>query len=144
MTFSPFVQSAMQAQIEAVLTPPVVEKGKAEKLEPIYRLTWIDADYHDAPSGAHVTAHERTRDFLYLGAAIAWARRRIFHGHVFGDAIELVEVTRWKRGDQITESIAEPIDITLPGFVRWAEQTAYEMRGGYRTGKAERKCRWEK
>lgn len=136
LIFSAALRDYQQDALDALDVVPVT-------LEPIYRLTWIDAALHDAPPGALASTHERSRDFLYLGAAIAWARRRIFHGHVFGDVIEMIEVNRTRRGDKINEMLGQPVDITLPGFVRWVNNNAYDQRDGYRIGAAERKCRWD-
>ena len=145
MTFSPTLQKAvldaasMLADEAAMMAP-----FKPVKLDPVYRLTWTDPGYYDAPSGAPVSEYERTRDFKHLGGAIAWARRRIFHGHVFGAGMEMTEVSRTQlRDGTITESLADPIEITLPGFVRWQTPQSYAERTGYITGRAERKCKWD-
>lgn len=117
---------------------------KPEKLDPIYRLTWIEATLHDAPSGALATEYERVRDFKHLGGAISWARRRIFHGHTFGDVIEMHEVHRTRyRDGSVNEETGDPVDITLPGFVRWVRPSSFGEHGGYHTGKAERTCKWD-
>ncbi|UTC28972.1 hypothetical protein MARCHEWKA_04600 [Brevundimonas phage vB_BpoS-Marchewka] len=93
-----------------------------ETLPTVFRLTWLDHAYHDAPEGAEIASYHRARDFKHLGGAIAWARRRIFHGEAFGDVIELVRVDRRRINGVYAEEPYEARDITLAGFLPW-EQT---------------------
>ncbi|AFO71673.1 hypothetical protein phiCbK_158 [Caulobacter phage phiCbK] len=79
-------------------SPPIeFKKVTAPRRE--VKLDWVDASYAD---GVSIRDAERHREFPHLGAAIAWARRRIFHGEVFGDVIDLTLVERDFVRDQLT------------------------------------------
>lgn len=113
----------------------------------VYDLFWIDPSLHEHVGVVeNLAAFERTRRFPHCGAAIAWARRQIFHGKVFGEHIEMRTVHRIAVGEQVKEHEDGVVDITLPGFRRWEEKTASSWPSSS-TGsslyleKPERKCR---
>lgn len=109
----------------------------------VFVLRWIDPTYHE--HGGAVVEFERDRKFAHAGAAIAWARRQIFHGKVFGDAIEMETYYRTEFNGKIEDHPHEVVDITLPGFCKWgADREGWHGPPGATTlGKPERKCRIE-
>lgn len=54
-----------------------------------FELIWVDAALHDAKGALAVHQFERSRCFQHKGAAIAWGRRHLFQGRVFGDCVEM-------------------------------------------------------
>ena len=105
---------------EPAISQRIMGKIVHEILAPHFRLSWLDKGLHDAPEGASAQAFMRTRDFKHLGGAIAWGRRRIFHGEVFGDASELVRVDRKRVNGVFEEYVDDDAqDITLAGFLPW-------------------------
>lgn len=111
-----------------------------ERLTPAIRLTWLDQGLHEAQSGASVQPFMRSRDFKHLGGAIAWARRRIFHGHVFGDVIEVVKVDRHRVNGVYDEDLHEAQDITLAGFLPWTEKTGWDGSFGVVLSSPNKRC----
>ena len=114
-----------------------------ETLAPRFRLTWLDQDLHDAPTGTTIKPYARTRDFKHLGGAIAWARRRIFHGHVFGDAIELAVVHRQRNNGAYQEDLNDVQDITLAGFWPWTQERSYSSPYHVVLSKPHKRCVFE-
>lgn len=113
------------------------EFADPERVEPRFDLRWIDPAYHEA-GDQPVGAYERVRRFKHIGAAIAWSRRQIFHGRVFGDHIEMTTISRLLIGGEIRESESHVTDITLGGFSVW------QGRGGeygLRLDRLMRKCK---
>ncbi|USN16204.1 hypothetical protein PAPPERLAPAPP_04630 [Brevundimonas phage vB_BpoS-Papperlapapp] len=110
-----FVADPLEPAINSVTNGQIL----CETLPPCFRLTWLDQSFHDAPKGAEAAPYHRARDFKHLGGAIAWARRRIFHGEAFGDVIELVRVDRRRLNGVYVEEPYEARDITLAGFLPW-------------------------
>ncbi len=118
----------------------LTEALREECLPEVFDLTWIDPSLHEAE--APVAKYEKTRRFAHCGAAIAWARRQIFHGKVFGEHIEMKTVSRYAIGSKVRESEAAVVDITLPGFRRWSDASDYNRGArGIALGRPERKCR---
>jgi hypothetical protein len=110
----------------------------------VFMLRWIDPAYHDR--GGPVGEFTRERKFLHAGGAIAWARRQIFHGKVFGDAVEMETYYRTEYEGKVEEHPHEVIDITLPGFCKWDARDAWGESSSSRTatlGKPTQKCRIE-
>lgn len=99
-----------------------------ETLIDVYRLVWIDKALHDAPAGATLQPYHRQRDFKHLGGAIAWGRRRIFHGEVFGDTIELSVVDRCRVNGVYQEDEGAHQEITLGGFQPWEDHHHHSYR----------------
>jgi hypothetical protein len=99
------------------------------RLQPVlqFEIAWTDAALHDASvEGRIVADFERSRRFTHKGAAIAWSRRQLFHGAVFGDAVEMRVVTLYEWKGERRESIDDdPIEITLPGFRRTHAQRQF-------------------
>lgn len=116
---------------------------KVEAVEPVLRLVWVDHTFHDAPAGATIDNYERTREFLHLGGAIAWARRRIFRGEVYADVVELQKVHRVKMDGVLQDDIEEAKDITLAGFQSWEDPTGWGRSTGVRLSKVHKRCVWE-
>jgi len=106
----------------------------------VFDLTWIDPALHSVEYADNLADYERKRRFAHCGAAIAWARRQIFHGKVFGEHIEMATVDRYEEDGEIRESVGAAVDITLPGFRKWDWVSNYK-REGISLGKPERKCR---
>jgi len=104
-----------------------------EPLRHGFVLRWIDPAYHD--QSGPVADFERSREFRYPGAAIAWARRQIFHGRVYGGSIELEDVYIDREGERLSNGLFE---ITLAGFCRWEGKLSKDT---YRLGAPSRKCR---
>jgi hypothetical protein len=104
-----------------------------------YDLVWIDAAYAEA--GAEPVAEfERKRRFKHAGAAIAWARRQIFHGKVFGEQIEMHAIRLYTVDDEPNEVEVSVTDITLAGFQEWKDRDYSAVRA-VSLGKPIRKCR---
>lgn len=114
----------------------------------VYDLMWIDPALHDV-SGDAVAAFERIRRFPHCGAAIAWARRQLFHGKVFGSHVEMRKVHVDTVNDKVFEHVEEVVDITLLGFQRWeavsSTRPTYQTNSTHTSGTIlnvpERKCR---
>jgi len=85
----------------------------------VFHLVWFDPALHEADGSAE--EYERSRRFNHCGAAIAWARRQLFHGKVFGESIEMriMDIQEYE-GKEHRISVGT-YDITLSGFVRWEE-----------------------
>lgn len=120
--------------------PKTVDLGK------VYDLHWIDPALHEPTGEVRAVAEfERSRRFPHCGAAIAWARRQIFHGKVYGEHIEMRTVHRISVDGAVQEHEDEVLDITLPGFRRWGSVGnnwhASSRETGISLGKPERKCR---
>lgn len=119
--------------------PETVDLGR------VYDLHWIDPSLYDAESPTKAVEFERSRRFKHCGAAIAWARRQIFHGKVFGEHVEMRAIHRIAIGDKVDEHEDEVVDITLPGFCRWGEDATISWGvskvKGLTLGRPERKCR---
>ncbi|AFU88075.1 hypothetical protein CcrColossus_gp205 [Caulobacter phage CcrColossus] len=119
-------------------------QSKQEALGPVFDLKWLDPQMADASEVARIEDYERTRRFAHFGAAIAWARRQLFHGAVLGEGIELTTVLRSKReGSPLIEEEADClIEITLAGFCKWDTGYSYTgRRDGYHCSPPRRKCR---
>lgn len=114
----------------------IVELGHA------YDLCWIDPGFHEA-AGRPVAEFEKVRRFKYVGGAIAWARRQLFHGRVFGDAIEMRVYRLYTHDGEPREEEHSVTDITLAGFCRWdrRENSGFTHPRQLVLGKPERKCR---
>lgn len=115
----------------------IIELGHA------FDLCWIEPGFHEAV-GRPVAEFEKVRRFKYAGAAIAWARRQIFHGRVFGEAIEMRVSRLYTHNGEPREEEINITDITLAGFCRWnAREGGYisDRRYVETLGKPERKCR---
>jgi hypothetical protein len=107
------------------------------ELTPEFDLRWTDVGLHDAADGA-VSDYERVRRFKHLGGAIAWARRQIFHGRVFGSSIEMTVVRRRRVKGELIETEDQTIDITLAGFCAW---TRNSYAATWQLERPTRKCR---
>lgn len=109
-------------------------KGKplptTEPLPPVFDLKWFKPELAEASADVVVAEFEQDRRFAHIGAAIAWARRQLFHGKVFGEAIEMTTVhrTRILETDAVQESEERTIDITLAGFSKWDSGYDYSSR----------------
>jgi hypothetical protein len=103
------------------------ERGDEPAQRRYYVLRWIDADLHDGlKDGKRVADYERERTFPHCGAAIAWARRQVFHGKVFGDAIEFnVMAESAKDYGGFSTSVEIVYDLSLSGFSKWLPGAAY-------------------
>jgi hypothetical protein len=115
---------------------PDLEDGPVTNL---YLLSWIDPALYDQVGP--VSQFERTREFRHPGAAIAWARRQLFHGRVYGDSIELEHRTKRTdaRGVEHT-STTKTYDLTLAGFCKW-EHPSYSGTSPVRLGAPVKKCK---
>lgn len=105
-----------------------------------FDLMWIDPAYHEAQDRP-MAEFERVRRFKYAGAAIAWARRRIFHGLVFGDSVEMRTIKLYLHDGEPHEEEQAITDITLAGFRRWNDPRARYSSSAATLGPPERKCR---
>lgn len=114
---------------------------KAVHLGRGYDLVWIDLGY-DAAGDRPISEFERCRRFKHCGGAIAWARRKIFHGDLFGDSIEMRTLAFTGYGERVVEEEVEVVDITLAGFCRWkSERSFINASQSISLGRPERKCR---
>lgn len=119
---------------------PFGKLAVAVDLGKVYDLHWTDPAYADA-SGP-IAHFERSRRFKHCGAAIAWARRKIFHGEVFGASIEMRTITLSSFEGKVREHEDDVVDITLAGFCQWGEGSDYTNRQKhFSLGKPVRKCR---
>ncbi|AXQ68752.1 hypothetical protein HOU00_gp373 [Caulobacter phage CcrPW] len=119
-------------------------QSKPEALGPVFDLKWLDPKIADASEVTRIADYERTRRFAHFGAAVAWARRQLFHGTVLGEAIELRTVLRIKREGSllIEEETGSLVEITLAGFRNWNDGYSYSgSRNGYLLYPPRRKCR---
>jgi hypothetical protein len=130
---SPFTEGVMHVVV-------ITDKSTA------FDLVWTDAAFHDAAPDVTISEFERRRRFKHCGAAIAWARRQIFHGAVFGDAIEMQTISLWRADGRPQEEHVKSVEITLQGFCDWSEGTArlspsYRDHRSVRLAPPSRKCR---
>lgn len=115
-----------------------------ESLSPRYRLAWLDASLHEATVATSLEPYLRVRDFKHLGGAIAWARRRIFHGEAFGDVIEMSKVVRRRFDGVYEEDVYETRDITLAGFRAWERQKSWgSSHSAWVMSNPTKRCYWE-
>lgn len=112
--------------VQDVNPPPVrVDLGL------VFDLSWVDLSIREAPVEAvKVADFEKVRRFPHCGAAIAWARRQLYHGKVFGDAIEMRTIRRVSYDGVVKEHEEEVQDVTMPGFRTWKSAQNY---GGTRS-----------
>lgn len=129
--------------LEPAVSTSTFQDEALERLEPRFRLSWLDPALYTAPQGVGTQAYQRQRDFKHLGGAITWARRRIFHGAAFGDTMELSRVERSRVNGLYQEDIDEVQDVTLAGFYPWErlEQWNSSHRGILR-GQLNKRCFW--
>lgn len=123
-------------------------KSKAQSeqvaLGPVFDLKWLDPKLADASDVGRIEDYEHTRRFAHFGAAVAWARRQLFHGAVLGEGIEMITVSRTQREGSplFEEEVSSVIEITLAGFRNWNEGYSYTgSRNGYLCYPPRRKCR---
>lgn len=121
-----------------------VKPLKVVDLGEVFDLRWVDVEYGEAPEATPVASFERCRRFKHCGGAIAWARRKIFHGDLFGESVEMRTMHVSQVGTELREQEVGVRDITLAGFRRWDNydkdhRSNREM--GLTLGKPERKCR---
>lgn len=57
-----------------------------------YRAEWIDAAFH---AGGSMKDHARSREFVGAGAGVAWARKEIYAGRIYGDVVDLIVTQRF-------------------------------------------------
>jgi hypothetical protein len=88
----------------------IVEAGQA------FDLGWVDPSYAEADEHAVLADFERTRRFKHAGSAIAWARRQLFHGRVYGEQIEMHVRRLYTANGKPAEEDMSLVDITLAGF----------------------------
>lgn len=115
-----------------------------EPLPPVFDLKWLKPEIAGAPADAVVGDFEQVRRFAYIGGAIAWARRQLFHGKVCGEAIEMTTINRSRITETgaIQETEERTIDITLAGFAKWEDgYSSYSNRQGLVLSPPIRKCR---
>lgn len=111
----------------------------AEVLPHEYDLCWLDPAYQGQ---GPVAEFERVRRFKHLGGAIAWARRKLYHGEALGESIELRTIIRSRRSNgMITEAQGDVSDITLAGFCQWKAGLGYRGANYLILTRPERKCR---
>lgn len=87
-----------------------------------YDLTWIDHTFYKADlTDRSIADYERKRRFLHPGAAIAWARRQLFHGRVYGHSIQIEIGSKYAATENRPEHdvVENVVDITLAGFQHW-------------------------
>uniref|UniRef100_A0AB74UGX9 Uncharacterized protein n=1 Tax=Caulobacter phage BL57 TaxID=3348355 RepID=A0AB74UGX9_9VIRU len=90
-------------------------------------LTWVDASAHD---GGSIAKAERTKSFEHLGSAVAWARRKIFKGEVFGDVVDMLLIERHaERGGALDERRRE-YNIRMDGISMLHHQRGWSWSGG--------------
>ncbi|UTC29650.1 hypothetical protein BAJUN_00200 [Bajunvirus bajun] len=104
------------------ILPPVLMK--IEPGEETYTLRFMDPEFDRTP-GAHYKDHLIERQFKHLGAAIVWARRRLFLGEVSGDFIELVIDFNTPKG-RIGQEV---FDIRLGTIIPWAHADHFGYNG---------------
>lgn len=128
----------LHIDIEAAGPPGTIVVVREQHLPSEYDLRWMDVGLHEASDPS--SDYERTRRFKHLGGAIAWARRQLFHGRVFGDSIEMTLIKRSLFDGKPHESEKAVVEITLAGFRAWG-------RRGYSNDLAldgpRRKCRFD-
>ena len=121
------------------MIPEVTDLGR------VFDLYWVDPALHTTNEPVtRMADFERHRRFPHVGAAIAWARRQIYHGKVFGEHVEMHTVFRTQRDGEVSEYVDTIIDITLPGFRTWKTVTNRSIPTDLSLGKPERKCRIER
>lgn len=120
-----------------------IEGSTAVDLGRAFDLTWVDPAYSEAGEKP-IAEFERNRRFKHCGGAIAWARRKLFHGEVFGESIEMRTVNLTSFEGTLREEEIDVVDITLAGFRRWRndqDQWRTGRQSSMSLGKPERKCR---
>lgn len=96
--------------------------------KPVYRLWWLDAALAAAEDVEQVADYERIREFPHRGAAIAWSRRQLYAGAVFGDVVEMFEF--WRGDEDYVEGSARSAAlISLDGFQR--QNLKYQFNGPF-------------
>lgn len=102
-----------------------------------FEVAWTDPALLDAPNVPRLADFERTRRFAHLGAAIAWSRRKLFHGEVAGDFVEMHAVTSHARADgSVSDRYDEVVEISLEGF----RKVDTSRRHTLKIGGQEKKC----
>lgn len=77
-------------------------------------LSWIDASFRETGT---LDSSLHKRGFDHLNSAIAWARKQIAKGLVYGDSIEME--LREANADNFGGEVVSYYDITLKGAIPW-------------------------
>lgn len=107
-----------------------------------YEVAWIDPALHHATAVVRIADFERTRRFAHMGAAIAWSRRKLFHGAVAGDFVEMHAVNSYTQADGSIrdDHFDVVVEISLKGFRRADNSRHYNGHNALWIGKSEKRC----